>query len=597
MDDKDRVKDAIDIVSYIQRNGVALKKEGRLFVGLCPFHTEKHGSFTVYPETQSYTCFGGCNNAGGDVFTFAMKRHNWTFPEALEELARYAGITLDTTPAAKEKADKRERLYALMDHAMKFYNKHLYDNDEALDYLCGTRKLPDLLDQLGYAPDEWQRLYPYLQSCGYSDDDMIEAGVCQRSKTSNKMYDFFRNRIMVPIKDQKGRIVSFGGRALGDEKPKYLNGPETDIFSKSKIVYGFDTTDGVFGAGMYVLVEGYMDVLQSRQNGIFDTVACMGVGMSDEQLDLLCKNGTQRFVFCLDNDQTGNDALRRLVTKHIHRAAGKGVALYAMTAPYGKDADDTLREHPELWQSAVDAARPVVEVLIKRELAKLGSDATGAQKSNLARELLPILKSDDPFIQQENIAILSRETGISVDSLEAWLIGHSQIRVMPKPSPAALQEPPLESAILWGMIFNQHEGWLQRANAALICLSPLDKPLIYAFAPLSSLDFTYEPYQQMMTLIASDLDSLEKQVIDTPLYEVYRRVMFVPPVASMFKADMPTEQPRDSYEEFIDKVLLLRLNRLKEDMTARRHFGEVMRGLALIQQKRESQFGGQNAQI
>lgn len=330
-----------------------------------------------------------------------------------------------------------------------------------------------------------------------------------------------------------------------------------------------------------------MDVLQSRQNGLFDVVACMGVGMSDDQLDMLCKGDTKRLVFCLDNDAAGDTALRRLVEKHIHRAAAKGVALYAMTAPFGKDADDTLREHPEMWQAAVDAARPVVEVLVMREFTKLGSQATGAEKSNLARELLPILKSDDPFIQQENIAILSRYTGIPTDNLTAWLIGRDKIRVMPKPTPVT-QEPPLETAILWGIIFNDHEAWLPRANAALVCLSPLDKPLPYAFAPLSAADFTHAPYQALMALIEADIDTVEQKVINTPLEDVYRRIVFAPPVTSMFKADVPVEQARETRDEFIDNVLLLRLNRLKADMAARKNFGEAMRGLALIQQKRES---------
>jgi DNA primase len=597
MDNKERVKDAIDIVSYIQTNGVALKKEGRLFVGLCPFHTEKSGSFKVYPETQSYTCFGGCNNAGGDVFTFAQKRHNWTFPEALEELARYANITLEPlTPEHKAQADKRERLYALLNHTMRFFNKHLHDNDAALDYVSGTRKLANSLDMLGYAPNEWQRLYTHLQSHGYSDDEMRHAGVCAKSDKTEKLYDFFRGRIMIPIHDAKGRVVGFSGRAFDEGvEPKYKNSPECEMFHKSSLVHKMPLNQSTIGFKAFdtiIVVEGTIDPLTGANAGFHNIASQMGTSLSDEQLDILCKGETKRLIFCLDNDAAGDTALRRLVEKHIHRAAAKGVALYAMTAPYGKDADDTLREHPEMWQGAVDAARPVVEVLVTREFKKLGDQATGAEKSNLARELLPILRSDDPFIQQENIAILSRQTDLPIDTLEAWLIGQSKIRVLPKIVLPTTQEPPLETSILWGIIFNAHDGWLQRANAALIRLSPLDKPLLYAFAPLNALDFTHAPYQDLMGKVASGLDELEQTVINTHLESVYRRVMFAPPVTSMFKADMPDEQPRETCDEFIDNVLLLRLNRLKADMVARKNFGEVMRGMALIQQKREIQIGG-----
>jgi DNA primase len=597
MDNKDRVKDAIDIVSYIQTNGVALKKEGRLFVGLCPFHTEKHGSFTVYPETQSYTCFGGCNNEGGDVFTFAMKRHNWTFPEALEELARYANITLEPlSPEHKAKQDRRERLYALMAEAAEYYDALLYTGGPSLDYLQKDRGLSAetiKAAKIGYAPGN-MTLYKQMTQLGYTFQDLLDTGLIKQG--DNRPYDTFSNRIVIPIRDHKGRIVAFSGRAMSkDHGPKYLHNATNEIFEKSKIIHRMPLNQSTIGFKAFdaiVVVEGTIDPITGANAGFPNIVSQMGTSLSDEQLDILCKGETKRLIFCLDNDAAGDTALRRLVTKHIHRAAAKGVALYAMSAPYGKDADDTLREHPEMWQPAVDTARPVVEVLVTREFKKLGDQATGAEKSNLARELLPILRSDDPFIQQENIAILSRQTELSIDTLEAWLIGQSKIRVLPKIAAPTTQEPPLETSILWGIIFNAHDGWLQRANAALIRLSPLDKPLLYAFAPLNALDFTHAPYQDLMGKVVSGLDELEQTVINTPLENVYRRVMFAPPVTSMFKADMPEEQPRETCDEFIDNVLLLRLNRLKADMVARKNFGEVMRGMALIQQKREIQIGG-----
>lgn len=590
----DLVKERVDIVSYIQRN-VSLKKAGNVYKASCPFHGEKTPSFIVNPKTQQWKCFGACG-VGGSIIDFAMKYHGMTEAEALQDVARFGNIQLEPlSAAAKERQDKRERLYALLQDAAEMFNRNLFfvEGEAARKYLHYKRgidhdTMTDFL--IGYASHTEAQLM-HLEYLKYTKRELVASGLFGENENKT-LYARFRNRITFPIFDLKGRVVGFTARAMGEDQPKYLNSPECDVFHKSDNLYGisrFEQGRRDFRAiKVKTIVEGCVDVISAHMRGFKGMYAPLGTALADEQIDLLCMGETEKLVFCLDNDKAGEAALLRLVEKHIHRAADKGVELYAMAAPFGKDADDTLREHPEMWQAAVDAARPVVEVLIKRELAKLGDQPTGVEKSNLARQLLPILKSDDLFIQQENIATLARFTGVSVDGLEAWLISQSKIRVMPKPAPDAPQEPSLETSILWGIIFNQHEGWLQRANAALICLSPLDTPLLYAFAPLSALDFTYEPYQQIMTLIANDLDSLEKQVIDTPLYDVYRRVMFDPPITSMFKADMPVESPRETMEEFIDNALLLRLNRLKADLKARKQFGEVMRGMALIQQKRES---------
>jgi DNA primase len=590
MSDFDLVKSQVDIVSYIQTN-VSLKKAGSVYRALCPFHAEKTPSFTVNPKTQQWKCWGACG-VGGSVIDFAMKYHHMTESEALQDVASFANIQL--TPLNREKADKKERLYALMEAATEIYQGILFGitGKPYLKYLQEDRGLSIetiKAARIGYAPPGGIDVIK-----GFTHQDMVDVGMIV-VPDEGAPYQRFWSRIMIPIRDHKGRVVAFTGRATTANKTKYMHNATTDIFEKSKIIHRMPLNQSTIGFKAFdtiIVVEGTIDPLTGANAGFHNIASQMGTSLSDEQLDILCKGETKRLIFCLDNDAAGDTALRRLVEKHIHRAAAKGVALYAMTAPYGKDADDTLREHPEMWQGAVDAARPVVEVLVTREFKKLGDQATGAEKSNLARELLPILRSDDPFIQQENIAILSRQTDLPIDTLEAWLIGQSKIRVLPKIVLPTTQEPPLETSILWGIIFNAHDGWLQRANAALIRLSPLDKPLLYAFAPLNALDFTHAPYQDLMGKVASGLDELEQTVINTHLESVYRRVMFAPPVTSMFKADMPDEQPRETCDEFIDNVLLLRLNRLKADMVARKNFGEVMRGMALIQQKREIQIGG-----
>jgi DNA primase len=597
--DFQRIKDAINLADYIGRYA-PLKRAGTVMQCCCPLpgHNDKSPSFQV--KGDGWICRGKCD-AYGDIFDFVERYHGWDKQQALEELARYAGITLQPlTPEHKAQADKRERLYALMEDAVGLFEQARRASENATMYLTKTRGLSlETINaaRIGYGPDQWGWLVDRLRNAGYSHREMIDAGVVSQKDKNDEstIWDRFRNRIVIPTRDSRGRVVAFTGRAMSDgQDPKYMHNATTDIFQKSSIIHRmpeFAPTRGVEGAQTVVIVEGSFDPISAANRGVLNIASLMGKECTDAQIELLCKTGAKRLVFCLDRDESGRKALRTLTLKHKAALVVKGVELYAMFAPHGKDPDDTFRGKPELWQPAVDAAQPVVKVLVGLEVDALGTNPTAMQKSTLARELLPILKSDDPFVQQENIEDLARAIHISVDNLTAWLISQSQIRVMPKAVPAT-QEPPLETSILWGIIFNAHDGWLQRANAALIRLSPLDKPLPYAFAPLNALDFTHAPYQDLMGKVASGLDELEQTVINTHLESVYRRVMFAPPVTSMFKADMPDEQPRETCDEFIDNVLLLRLNRLKADMVARKNFGEVMRGMALIQQKREIQIGG-----
>lgn len=597
MSDFERVKSSVDIVSYIQSN-VSLKKTGKDYKALCPFHPEKTPSFTVNPQTQQWKCWGACG-VGGSVIDFAMKFHHMTELEALQEVARFAGITLEPlSPEHKVKQDKRERLYALMEAAVKFFQKHLYDNDDALDYLYGTRKLSlETIEhaQIGYAPFEWQRLIPYLKSCGYTEQEMIDSGMSKRNKEDN-LYDTFRNRLMIPIRDHKGRIVAFSGRAMDKkDEPKYLhneNNATTGIFEKSKIIHRMplnQSTIGFKASDVIVMVEGSIDPVSALNCGVYNIASLLGKSLSDEQLTLLCKTGAKRLVFCLDKDDAGRKALRNLTEKHITRLASQGIELYAMFAPHGKDPDDTFREMPHLWQPAVDAAQSVVSVLIDLEIATLGANATAAEKSKLARDLLPILKSDNPFVEEENLKTLADKIGIPYQELKAW--AHPYLHIMPKFAPVAvqpLQEIPLEIAILRGILVNEDHHWLARANAVLNCLAPVERELPYALGPLTAADFTHGDYKQLMTMIVEDHAGMDERIRKTPLFDVYYRITVKPLLTSAFEADTPINQAQDSYEEFIGKVLRLRLNRLKVDMKQGKNVREAMQGIALIQQKRES---------
>jgi DNA primase catalytic core len=563
MNSFDLVKDRIDFRQYAERHLIVKQKKA-----LCVFHQDTHPSMHIYND--SFHCFT-CH-ATGDVFDLHMKLYNVTKQDALIDLAREAGVTLEPlSPEHKAKQDSRARLYALMDHAAQFYTARLYDNDAALDYLCGARNLSlETIEaaRIGYAPSEWARLCAHLKACGYSEGEMTDAGIFGRDKDTKKLYAIFKDRIMFPIFDTKGRVVGFTARAMGDAQPKYKNSPESDLFHKSDNLYGISIDKGdkrdLQGDKVKVIVEGCIDVLTGLMAGFRGIYACLGIGFSETQLSLLCQENTERLVFCLDKDAAGRKALRTLVEKHATTAANKGVSLYAMFAPYGKDPDDTFREKPELWEPAVDAAWPVVDVLIDLELASLGDRPSPAQLSNMARALLPVLKSDNPFVQTANIETLAARTGIAPSALQQWLV--PQIHLLPKTQHVTKIDPilpSLEEWIIHSLIVNDDAYWFERANAALDTVT-IDA-LPYALAPLSINDFTRKDAHMVMGQIT-------RMVLDNdrPLYAALNAYFEGGNNAELYERLRETEArsliqggpEAMTYEEFISAVFSIRRERL-----------------------------------
>ncbi|MDE2637694.1 MAG: DNA primase, partial [Chloroflexota bacterium] len=263
----DEIKSRIDIVSYIQRHVPALKKAGRNHKACCPFHSEKTPSFVVNPERQTWHCFGACSE-GGDLFTFAQKLHGWDFKEALRELAAEADVELRAqTPEQKTAADRLDTLRSLVKTAAEFFQNRLEMDDASAVrlYIRDERGLNDETSrvfQLGYAPEGWNWLLNSLRRLGYRDDDIVEVGLAVRNER-DRVYDRFRNRLMIPIRDERGRVVGFGGRALdADEGAKYINSPQSALFDKSRLLLGLDTgRHAIREGGTVVIVEGYMDVI------------------------------------------------------------------------------------------------------------------------------------------------------------------------------------------------------------------------------------------------------------------------------------------------------------------------------------------------
>ncbi|MCY3836089.1 MAG: DNA primase, partial [Anaerolineaceae bacterium] len=314
----DEIKARLDLVTYISES-VQLRQSGRRYKANCPFHVERTPSFIVDPERGSWRCFGACAE-GGDIFTFAMKRHGWSFREALEELARRAGVELrPRTPEQTEREQEREALLGLLAAMTEQYQDWLQQPRdeaaaEALRYAREERQLSEetlTQFQIGYAPAGWQHSWEALRQLGYAEEQAIAAGVCGRSETSGHIYDRFRARLIFPIFDARGRVRGFGGRALDDgadegrPQAKYLNSPQSELFDKSRLLYGLDRARAAIReTGVAVVVEGYLDVIQAHQAGYRNVVAQMGTALTEPQLRLLLPGARvaeeRRIVLALD---------------------------------------------------------------------------------------------------------------------------------------------------------------------------------------------------------------------------------------------------------------------------------------------------------
>ncbi len=428
----DEIKARIDIVSYVQRFVPTLKKAGRNHKACCPFHNEKTPSFVVNPERQTWHCFGACAE-GGDLFTFAQKMHKWDFKEALGELAQEAGVQLRRqTPQERTRDDQLERLRGIISSAADIYHKQfLHPGASAIQaYVFKKRSLSkDSVQsfQIGLAPESWDFALQALTALGYSEDEIIDAGLAARSD-KGRVYDRFRNRLMIPIRDERGRVVGFGGRALDPNEPaKYINSPQSALFDKSQLLFGLDSAKAAIrDTGLAVIVEGYMDVIQAHQAGYRNVVAQMGTAMTEAQIMRITPRFANKIVIALDADEAGQSATRRsleVARQTLARDyAGKlAVDLRILQVPSGKDPDDYLRETPEAWEGLVNSAQAVADFVIDMETENLSAVASMQERQHLARQILPILfASENNLYQQENIQKLARRLRISERDLLTW---------------------------------------------------------------------------------------------------------------------------------------------------------------------------------
>ena len=432
----DEVKTRLDIVDVIG-GYVRLQKSGRYFKAPCPFHNEKTPSFIVNPERQSWHCFGACGT-GGDVFSFVAKKENLDFGDTLRLLAERAGVEL------RSDGRRREEIKTLQDAneaAALFYHGLLQNAPPAARAYIDERGLDKqaVSDfQLGYAPPGWDYLRDHLKGKGFAEAQLIEVGLCIEGERG--AYDRFRDRLIFPIRDERGRVVGFGGRVLPkpeglggvdgtDTGPKYVNTPQSPIFDKGGVLYGLDRAkEEIRKVGTAVIVEGYMDVIAAHQHGFRNVVASMGTALTEKQATLL-QRFAGRVVLAMDADEAGSAANLRAVqvvaaaaerpARGENRARSLDIRVNAL--PQGKDPDELIRSDPGAWTSAVEAAKPVIDHLLAVTSAALDL-AQPRDRSQLVNEVLPVIgEVNDPVLQAHYLQRLSRMARVSEEALRQQL--------------------------------------------------------------------------------------------------------------------------------------------------------------------------------
>lgn len=391
-DQVEEVKRKIDIVGLIS-SFVPLKKAGKNFKGVCPFHTEKTPSFMVSPELQIFKCFG-CGESG-DIFTFIQKMEGLEFYDALKLLGERAGVKIQARSPSQE-GGRKKRLFEINDLASRYFNYLLTEHSvgkKALDYLYnrGLKKETVKEFNLGYAPNSWSSLGDFLVKKGYTLEDLVASGLASKKTQGQGFYDSFRGRVMFPLRDVQGRTIGFTGRQLekSDKSPKYINTPETLIFKKGNFLYGLDLAKGsIRKEGLAVIAEGQTDCISSHQSGTKNVVASSGTALTPHQIKLLSRY-TNSIAICFDTDSAGDTAARR----GFELAEKGGLDVFALLLPDKyQDLDECIRADPAEWVKIIAEPVPVYDFYFKSILKKY-NPATPLGKKKVGDFLTPIIKS------------------------------------------------------------------------------------------------------------------------------------------------------------------------------------------------------------
>lgn len=595
----DEIKNRIDILDLVSES-VKLRRSGRNYLGFCPFHDNKRTpAFVVFPDSGTWRCFGQCNE-GGDVFKFVMKKEGWDFAETLRFLAAKAGVELQPqTEEQKEHEEQYDRYRQLLDEAATFYQHQLIHTPEgkfALNYLSQRGVSRETIETfgMGFAPASWDMTQQYFYGKGYSEHDLMDAGLVTQ-RDGGGVYDRFRNRLMFSIRDMGGKMAGFGARILDpNDVPKYLNSPQTPLFDKGRLLYGLHLARKPIRAeDQVVIVEGYMDVIVPYQAGFTNVVSPMGTALTEDQLRLL-KRFTRRIILALDADAAGEKATLRgleIARQALDRSEEisfnpRGLLRYearleadvrVTTIPEGKDPDEIVMRDPEEWRAIVQAAKPIV-IHVMETLASQKNLDDPKVKQEIANQVLPLIEDIPNSVERE--AYRQRLARLLKVDERALVGGGQTVRISPavrrklkeqravEPTsrPAARTSEELAKSLeehCLSLLFQDPE-WLQPLNRVLQKneLSRLDVT-----------DFEYTDHQILARLVIQSLEQdqqeplqyLEQQIPEN-LQQMTEKIRNSPFSES--------KNPQKLIEDLIRSVMNLRLVRVNEGLKQMRFLME-----------------------
>jgi DNA primase len=416
---------------------VALKRAGSAFKGLCPFHAEKTPSFIVSPDRESWHCFG-CGE-GGDIFTFLMRRDGLDFREALARLAEKAGVELSERTAKEDR--RKRRLREALEGAIAWYREVLlqaHQAERARAYLEERGLSAETLERfaIGYAPNTWDALTRRLIGRGFSNEELIGAGLASASNRGG-VIDKFRGRIIIPIRDASGRAVGLGGRIMpGAEGPKYLNSPAGPLFDKSRTLFGIDLAkNAIRREKLAVIVEGYTDVMAAHQAGFANVVASLGTALTSGQIELATRYA-DGVALAYDVDLAGEAATQRGLLEEL--GPDQSVSrVRVVRIPAGKDPDELIRTDPDAWRRAVAEAKPVIEYFIDRTSADVGLDSVAGKRELTGRVLALLKRVGDPIERNLYLQRLAQLVGVEERILAEALLREPVRRSPSRPAASA----------------------------------------------------------------------------------------------------------------------------------------------------------------
>ena len=586
----DDIKARIDIVDLASEAGVKLRRSGRTQTGFCPFHSNtRTPAFVIWPETGTWRCFGECND-GGDIFKFVMKKEGIDFKEALQRLAERAGVQLEELhPQTLEQKEENQRLRNLLEEAATFYRHNLLNTPggaPALEYLLKKRNLTTQTIEnfgLGYAPAGWEAALSHFKAKKYSEQELLDVGLLAE-RESGGFYDKFRNRIMIPIRDENSRMTGFGGRILDpNDIPKFMNSPQTVLFDKGRLLYGLDRArKPIRAADQVVIVEGYLDVIAVHQAGYENVVSPMGTALTEDQLRLL-KKFTRKIVLALDPDTAGQKAvLRGLEAARVSMDHGEELRfdargllrhearlqadLRVANMPDGLDPDEIVARNPQEWASLIAAAKPVVEHVL--DTISAGQDLNDPKiKSEIAARIIPLIEDlPDPVERDSYRQMLARRLKVDERSLSRAVTPATPV----KRQPGKAGQPPAEKPAQ--ALPPARSGRIVETSClALLLRRPdllpnLDRRLQESgLAAISGSDFEYTDHQLILRLIQQSLEQDETEQahyvethLDDSLRDTYTNLL----------AQRPSRGVDDRLlEELIRQLLQIRDQSVSEGIT------------------------------